>query len=127
MPRIKPEKFAETVSKYLEEYAKDVDTTMAKVVTETALEAEQKLHNAGDFEGTKFKRSWDTQIKRKRLYIEARVYNKKGQLTHLLEHGHVLARGGRIIRSEPTTAFKFIEPVNDEAQRKVEEELIKKL
>ena len=125
MPRIKPEDFAATVNKYLEEYAKDVDETMAKVVTETALEAEQQLHSAGDFNGTKYKRSWDTQINRKRLYIEARVYNKKGQLTHLLEHGHVIARGGRIVGESPE--FKHIEPINDEAQKKVEEELIKKL
>jgi hypothetical protein len=124
MPRIKPEEFAATVNKYLEEYAKDVDETMAKVVTETALEAEQQLHSAGDFNGTKYKRSWDTQINRKRLYIEARVYNKKGQLTHLLEHGHVIARGGRIVGE--AGAFKHIEPINDEAQKKVEEELIKK-
>ena len=125
MPRIKPEQFAETVNKYLEEYAKDVDETMAKVVTETALDAEQQLHSAGSFNGTKYKRSWDTQINRKRLYIEARVYNKKGQLTHLLEHGHVLARGGRIIGD--TRPFEHIAPINDEAQKKVEEELIKKL
>ena len=125
MPRIKPEDFAATVNKYLEEYAKDVDETMAKVVTETALEAEQKLHSAGDFNGTKYKRSWDTQINRKRLYIEARVYNKKGQLTHLLEHGHVLARGGRVVGN--TRPFEHIAPINDEAQKKVEEELIKKL
>lgn len=125
MPRIKPEQFAETVSKYLEDYAKDVDETMAKVVTETALEAEQKLHAAGTFNGTKYKRSWDTQVTKKRLYIEARVYNKKGQLTHLLEHGHLLARGGRVIGD--TRPFEHIAPINDEAQEKVEKELMNKL
>lgn len=125
MPRIKAEDFASTVKKYLDEYAQDVDQTMAKVVTETALEAEQELHGAGGFKGTKYKRSWDTKIEKKRLYIEAHVFNKKGQLTHLLEHGHVLARGGRIVGN--TRAFEHIAPVNDKAQKKVEEELLEKL
>ena len=125
MPKIKPEQCAETVSKMLAEYASDVDQTMAKVVTETALEAEQELHGAGTFNDTKYKRSWDTQIKKRRLYIEARVFNKKGQLTHLLEHGHVIAKGGRIVGN--ARAFEHIAPINDKAQEKVEKELIEKL
>ena len=65
-------------------------------------------------------------IEETRLGIKAVVHNKLYQLTHLLESGHAKFLWGRAT-GEEVQAFPHIEAVNEEAQRKLEEEVKRRI
>ncbi len=61
-----------------------------------------------------------------RYGLKATVHNKVYPLTHLLESGHAKWLWGRDT-GETVQAFPHIEKVNEEAQRKLEEEIKRRL
>lgn len=69
-----------------------------------------------------YSKEWSVDKKKSRTGTATTVYNKRlYMLSHLLEYGHAKTNGGR------TKAFGFIAPVNDEAQKKFEEELKRRI
>lgn len=115
---IKPSDLYLTVNKILDEFGQAGRVAVIQSVEKVAKQAEEKLHSAGDFGGTKYKKSWTSQVSRGRTEVEATVYNAKHyQLTHLLEFGHAKQNGGR------TREFPHIAPINDWAQEEVEKEI----
>lgn len=107
----------------LEKYADTCDENADEAVKLTAKEAAQELRNAHPAGSGRYS-SWDkgynkgwtvTQTKRdKREHKSATVHNKDHyQLTHLLEKGHALVKGGR------TRAFPHIAPVAEWAEEKL--------
>lgn len=113
--RIDANDLAKEVEGLLDKFGQEAENCLSEAVWQTAGEAVKRLKTAGDFGGTgDYKKGWSRKITRKRLYTEATVYNKtEGQLTHLLEFGHVLKRGGRLIGKGWVDAIPHIAPIND--------------
>ena len=120
---IKPADLAGTVNKLLKEYGDDAKEILEETLTKTAKDAAKQLKSKGDFGGSgNYQKGWKSKVEKKRLTIEAHVYNAKlPGLTQLLEFGHAKQNGGR------TTAFPHIADVNtwaqDEAVSRLEEKL----
>lgn len=106
----------------LKEYSDEVMHASIEALEKVGEEAAEELHTAGDFEGTKYRKSWTSETETKRTFASVKVYNKKHyRLTHLLENGHrkVGPKGGFV---DPRP---HIGPVNEKAQEKAVEEIIK--
>lgn len=114
--------FASAVNKILRDYGEDVRLAVIESVEFVARDATWKLKTAGGFKGVKYRRSWKNQIKKRVGYTDATVFNEKHyQLTHLLEFGHAIKRGGRKIGE--ADAFEHIAPINDKIPEMFEKEL----
>ena len=121
--RIQPEQLTATVNKLLDEYGDEVREIVDETITKTAKEAAKQLKGAGSFGGSgEYQKGWKSKVEKRRLYIEAHVYNAKlPGLTQLLEFGHAKQNGGR------TRAFPHIADVNDWAQKEAVSRLEAKL
>lgn len=112
--------FSRAVSQMLTEWDEDVTEAVNVAAKETADEAAQTLHSAGEFGGTgRYKKGWTVTAKRRnRRDTEQIVHNKtEYRLTHLLEFGHAKQNGGR------TRAFPHIAPVADKVPEIFERKL----
>lgn len=121
---IKPENFASTISKILQEYGDEAREIMETTITSVGKEAAKNVKaNAAGFGGTgKYAKGWKAKIEKGRLTVEAHVYNSaQPGLPHLLEFGHAKQNGGR------TIAFPHIASVNDWAQQEAVSKLEEKL
>lgn len=86
---------------------------------EAAEEAEKMLKQGGQYQERtgKYTKDWTHEKRSSRTSAitgidSYSVYNKKHyQLTHLLEKGHQIKSGGRVVGK--AAAFKHIAPVND--------------
>lgn len=115
--KVTPDNFDKSLIDLLKEYGDKVFEVGKEAIDETADEIVNELKNAGDFKGKKFRQSWGKEEDKSasKFGYSMSIANKKhGQLTHLLEFGH-LTRNGR----SRTKAFNFIAPINDEAERKL--------
>lgn len=102
--------FSRAVSEMLSDWDEDVTEAVNAAAKETADEAANALHSAGEFGGTgRYKKGWTVTAKRRnRRDTEQIVHNKtEYQLTHLLEFGHAKQNGGR------TKAFPHIGKIAD--------------
>lgn len=112
------EKFSTTAHQMLEEFEGNCNTAVREAIVETADKIVEILKSAGDFGGTKYRRSWKSKIVQTRMSTQAIVHNAKHyRLTHLLEFGHAKQNGGR------TRAFPHIEPINERSRDLFEEKL----
>ena len=121
--------FANEVTKITKDYVNEVDDATAQAVMETAFAAEEELHVAGSFKNgakAKYRKGWTITFNELRYGLEAIVHNKDYPLTHLLESGHAKVLWGRKT-NEDVKAFPHIEKVNEEAQRRLEEEIQRRL
>lgn len=99
------------------------DTRMAIYLSTkfSAEKAVEELKHAGDFKGRKYRNSWTYTIKQYGIDTEAIVHNAKYyRLTHLLEYGHPIKRGGRKVGD--AQAFEHIYPVNKKMEEWFEQE-----
>lgn len=121
--KIEAADLATTVNKLLTEYGDDAQEILEEAITATAKEAAKQLKTAGNFEGSdQYRKGWRSKVEKKRLTIEAHVYNGKlPGLTQLLEFGHAKQNGGR------TRAFPHIADINTWAQEEAVSKLEEKL
>ena len=108
-------------------YTDEIMEKVNEAVKTTADYSKKELNVAGDFKNRsgKYRKGWKIQYDIGRYGANATVYNGKYYpLTHLLESGHAKFLWGRNT-GEEVKAFPHIEAVNEEAQRMVEEEIIK--
>lgn len=121
---IKPEDLEETIRDTLKDWSEnEVHRQVNAALKETAEETAKLLRRGGpyhDRKGAKYTKDWDYK-QRTRAYNPITmtetytVYNKKHyRLTHLLEHGHQVMRGGRKVGQAP--AFVHISPAHDFAR-----------
>ena len=124
--KVKIDDLSKAILQELENFKDVTDEACDKGVSETAKTAVQELHNAHPPGSGKYG-SWDEYNKGwkvmqtktdKRYHKKATIHNATHyQLTHLLEKGHALVKGGH------TAAFKHIAPVAE----KCEDELVQNI
>lgn len=120
--------FSGAVTNILKDWSADVLEETNEAVKEVATEARDELKVEGKFENRsgKYRKGWKVTFTELRYGLEATVHNKVYQLTHLLESGHAKWLWGRDTGGT-VQAFPHIEKVNEEAQRKLEEEIVRRL
>lgn len=124
---IKPDQLAREILKNLDEYTDNVRVHVDDAVGKVAEESQKKLRATTGVEGSnvwrKYPRGWTTKTTKRKGYRKEEVWNAQHyRLTHLLEHGHVVKNGtGRNNGRQKTREFKHIGPINDEAQKQLEE------
>lgn len=120
--------FSGAVTNILKDWSADVLEETNEAVKEVATEARDELKVEGNFENRsgKYRKGWRVTFTELRYGLEATVHNKVYQLTHLLESGHAKWLWGRDTGGT-VQAFPHIEKVNEEAQRKLEEEIVRRL
>lgn len=120
--------FSGAVTTLIKDWSIEVVEQTKEAVVEVATEARNDLKVEGAFQNRSgnYRRGWRVTFDESRYGIEATVHNKVYQLTHLLESGHAKFLWGRAT-GETVQAFPHIANVNDEAQRKLEEEIKRRL
>ena len=120
--------FSGEVTKILKSWSTEVLEETNEAVKDVATEARDELKVEGKFENRsgKYRKGWKVTFTELRYGLEATVHNKVYQLTHLLESGHAKWLWGKDT-GETVQAFPHIENVNKEAQRKLEEEIVRRL
>ena len=100
---------AKTVNGILDKFGQNAEKCLAQAVWDTAGDTVKELKKGGAYQGGEnYNKGWTRELTRKRLYAEAKIFNKNAPgLAHLLEFGHLMRNGRR------TRAFPHIAPVND--------------
>lgn len=132
--RIKAFDFTEEVSKIIEQYGSSyggilpdlIKKSMDKVCTVATnkLQSVNRFSPNGNPSGA-YSKDWTFEIKSDGRYKrKAVVFNEDHyRLTHLLENGHALKRGGRTYGR--VQAYTHIFPINEEAQKDFYDEVVK--
>lgn len=127
--RVGVSNFSSYASDLIRKYGDFVYDALEDSINEVAKETAQKLKTEDmPFENRtgKYQKDWTWTAIKKRLMFDAIVYNKKNyQLTHLLEFGHAVVRGGRKVGD--AGAHEHIKPINDWAQTEVLDRMLDKL
>lgn len=118
------------INSILQEYAGDVEKTLIAVEDDVAKEAINKLKKTSpkNTKGKKrghYAKSWTVDKKSKKQYAQTIIYNKDYQLTHLLENGHNIVKGGSVVGYSP--AQVHIKPVEEWVNKEMVERIEKEL
>ena len=116
-----------TLDSVLQNFGKDVSDDFAAVLDEVGKEAVQKLKASSPSRSGNYAKGWKykRQVKGANGY-EAKVYNaKRGNLTHLIEFGHPIVRGGVVVGN--AKAEPHIEPVNQWVQSELPKRFAQKM
>lgn len=105
----------------LAQYTSDINKDLDEVMKEEAQETKKALREKSPTQSGRYAKGWAVKHEKGR-YI---VYNKKPQLTHLLEKGHDIKRNGVKIGEAP--AFPHISKVEEWMQDDIMKKLEKKL
>ena len=115
MAGIKIDDLASAVADALEGYRQDVADNLKRQVRNVAGETVQAIRSASPRDTGEYASGWTDKVAYESgEALRMRVYNrKKPQLTHLLEHGHAKAGGGRV------DGRPHIGPAEQAAERKL--------
>lgn len=128
MADISPEHFARELTQSLTEYGRLAQREMRSIlesVGEEAVAMVADLSPKGHRRGSgKYKRGWKLKLEEKGGAVRVTVYNKRYQLTHLLENGHrTRLKHGRYGKRTVAGAQPHIGAVNEWAQRELEQRI----
>lgn len=122
---ISADKLTREIMRQIEEYTEEVKETTQKVAMEVSGKAAKKLreNSPKSKNGGTYAKNWTRTTGRSGIT----VYNKDPtyRLTHLLEKGHQLKRGGRKIGQ--VQAYPHIEEVEQKCVKEYVEELERRL
>ena len=122
---ISADKLAREIMRQMEEYTEEVRETTQDVAMNVSEKAVKKLrvNSPKSKNGGRYAKGWTRETDRNGIT----VYNKSPtyRLTHLLEKGHQLKRGGRKIGE--VRAYPHIEEVEQECIKEYVEELERRL
>ena len=110
---IKVGELSAELAKILEGYSQDVREAVDRVVADTGKQAKKDIQAASPKKTGKYRKGWRVKKEGGALgqVSTAAVYNATDyRLTHLLEHGHQKAGGGRV------EGISHIAPVEEEQQ-----------
>lgn len=124
MAEIKPDQLGKELLKILDTYTDEVSEKVSEAVQQTAKESAKTLRaatNGGRWKN--YPKGWTATVKQRKGQTTAEVHNKTDyQLTHLLEHGHVIRNGtGRTYGR--TREFVHILPVEEKAVDELEKRI----
>lgn len=117
------------VNKILRDFADDVEKAVLDAEEDVAKEAIKKLKATSPRnthgKGKHYADTWAIDTRSKKHYAHLIVYNKQYQLTHLLEKGHNIVRGGRVVgHAKAQPHIKPVEEwVKDEVTRRIEQKI----
>lgn len=114
---------ANEIMKTLNEYKEVIEEEVQQAIEETSKEAVKELKNTSQ-KGKRglYKKSWKREKERfKNGFCRTIIYSDEYRLTHLLENGHALKRGGRTVGS--TRAFPHIKNVEVKSIKMLEEKI----
>ena len=124
--RITADQLGPEIAKILEEYGEDVERNMREVNAKIGRKGATAVKNAAleKFGGTgEYAKGWRVTSDKKPHYVSTVIYNgKRARLTHLLENGHALVKGGRKIGE--VDGRPHIGPVEEEIMRQYEIEVL---
>lgn len=125
--RVPIDRLTQEVNKILEEYGDDVQGNLNEITASITKKGAQTLRSQSrnTFNGTKYASGWTTQVETGRVSAQGTIYNKTAGLPHLLEHGHAVKRGGRIVGHADGRAH--IKPVEDALVKEFEQKVKSKL
>ena len=126
--KVKPDDLSKEILKQMEIYTEEVERKVAEAVIKVGDQTAKDLRTVNQVAGSNvwknYPRGWSNQKKKTRGKQISEVHNRtEYRLTHLLEHGHVIKNGtGRTYGR--TRSFEHIGPVNEEAQKRLEEAIM---
>lgn len=118
-------KFKTTLDSLLREVGVDASDSMNEAIDEIGKEAVRKMQLASPVRKPKYgkdkgyAKAWKFKknAKGRNGQIESKVYNERGNLTHILEYGHPIVRNGKVVgNADPQP---HIEPVNEWVQQEL--------
>lgn len=120
--------FSGEVTKIMKYWSDEINEEVNEVVKDVANTSKDQLKVEGSFKNRSgdYRKGWRVTFQEQRLGLQAIIHNKLYPLTHLLESGHAKWLWGKNTGGE-VDAFPHIEKVNEEAQEKLEEEIIRRL
>lgn len=130
MARIKGRELGIAVTQILDDYSKEVVEVTNEQIKQVAKEAVATLKATSPVRARHSKgyaKSWTSKKQAETFSgVETRIiYNRQGQLTHLLENGHLIRnKWGTYGR---TRAIKHIKPVEDWAKEELPKRIERKL
>jgi Bacteriophage protein of unknown function (DUF646). len=93
-----PDKLKTVIDSALKELGVKTDGDLDDVIQEVGKEAVEKLKQNSPVHSGKYAKGWRFKKDAKRGgAIKGIVYNEEGSLTHLLEYGHPIVRGGVVV------------------------------
>lgn len=87
--------FTQQLTAAMQQYSGTVAGDIEKALKDVGKETVKKVKELSPVRTGGYKKSWTAKVERKDGSVKVTVYNKKYQLTHLLEHGHKIRHGGR--------------------------------
>lgn len=107
---IEPEQLAAEIHRQLREYTDEVKETVFDTADAVSAKAVERLQAESPKRIGKYRKNWGRTSDRDGVIIHQK--GKTYRLTHLLEKGHALRRGGRKIGESP--AYPHIKKVEQE-------------
>lgn len=132
--KISIDNFPKAVEKILEDYKDDVSKNLDEITKAMGQKGSLLLRNEsekafpkGQGESTgKYASGWTTTFQKNRMTATVTIHNKKSAgLAHLLEHGHVVRNGGRVVGQYK--GKEHIRPVEEKLVELYQKEVIDKL
>ena len=104
-----------TIKSILSDYSTDIQNEIIEEATRIGKEGAKQLKYKSPIRSGKYAKGWTTKVEKGFSEVVVTIYNKKAyQLTHLLEHSHLLRNGQK---SQPKV---HIYPVEQEAIKEFE-------
>ena len=108
----------------LEEYSSDIQEGITRSAEEVAKQGVAELRNNSPKRTGSYRKGWRKKVEKGFGFVEATVYNATDwQLTHLLEHPHVIRNGNGTYGT--STPKVHISPVNERCISEYEKDVEK--
>ncbi|MCR4794257.1 MAG: HK97 gp10 family phage protein [Ruminococcus sp.] len=117
------EALAEATRTMTEEVVEEVENGLERIAKETVEEIKRLSPvykgNSKKLKKGDYRKKWKFMIDKERGVTKVTIYNQKGALTHLLEHGHLVKNGtGRVLgNADP---IPHIEIAEKHAEEKID-------
>ena len=117
---VKVDELAKALEDILSDYAGNMTEGTKAAVKKVAEQAKKETKADSPKLTGKYRRGWAVREEIERMSSQAIIHNRTDyQLTHLLEKGHALKRGGRMLGY--VRAFPHIGPAEERAVKNLEE------
>ena len=124
---ITPDEFAEALAEATRNMTEEVVEELENGLVDIANNAVEELKRLSPvYKGSSkklkkgdYRKKWKCLVEKERGVTRVTIYNQKGGLTHLLEHGHVVRNGTkRIVGNAP--AIPHISIAEEHAEKKID-------